>query len=82
MVTRMTIDSVVLSTYGKVLGIVPEKLPSGETFVNLGGNSLRAAEIAEALKKTYPSLEITPQDVYRCRTASGLIDFIRTQGIK
>lgn len=81
MVTKTTIESVVLASYSKVLVISPTRFTLSTDFVNLGGNSLKAAEIAAALKKTYPALVITPEDVLRCRTAGGLSDFIKRQGI-
>ena len=81
MVTKLTIDSVVLSTYSKVLVVTPTRLSLSADFISLGGNSLKAAEIAAALKKTYPALAITPENVLRCRTAGGLADFIKRQGI-
>ncbi len=81
MTTKMAIDSVVLSIFGKVLGITPSRISSSDDFAKLGGNSFKAAEIAAELKKTHPSLAITPEDVLRCSTAGALVDFIKRQGI-
>lgn len=81
MVTKSTVDSVVLSAYGKVLGITPTRFSSSDDFICLGGNSLKSLEVAAELKQAYPALEITAQDVLRCRTASGLTDFIKQQKV-
>ncbi len=65
----------------KLLVISPTRLFPSADFISLGGNSLKAAEIAAAFKETHPTLAITPEDVLRACTPVGLADFIRRQGI-
>lgn len=81
MTTKTTVESVVLATYSKVLGVAPSRLSPGEDFASLGGLSILSAEIAVSLMKTYPGLKITPEDVVRCRTVAAMVDLIKRQGI-
>lgn len=81
MTTKTTVESVVLATYSKVLGIAPSRLSSGGDFVSLGRNSILSAEIAASLMKAYPGLKIQPEDVLRCRTVAGMVDLIKRQEI-
>jgi acyl carrier protein len=81
MVTKLTVDGVVLSIFSKILEVAPPHISSGDDFASLGGGSFEAMEIAAALRKTYPALAIVPEDVLRARTPAGLADFIKRQGI-
>jgi len=82
MTTKTTLETNVISTLSKVLGVSSDKISRSDGLVNLGGNSILCAEIASALKRIYPSAQLTISDVLRSATVDGLISFLRRQGIQ
>jgi non-ribosomal peptide synthetase-like protein len=56
-----------------VLGLDQAAAADADFFTELGGNSLRAAQLVTRLRKDDPATPVTVRDVYEGRTVAGLV---------
>ena len=67
-------EAALAEVFRAVLGLDQAAAVDADFFTDLGGNSLRAAQLVTRLRKDDPATPVTVRDVYEGRTVSGLVE--------
>jgi acyl carrier protein len=75
---RVTPDvgDAVADAFAQVLERSPESITAESDFFDLGGNSIRGAQVVARLRNAVP-VKVTIRDLFRARTAGALIAVLR-----